>query len=211
MKVALIATLGFDEKFCYRAILRHGIKEGDKIVLFTAEVNERVLKAYEWIKKLVRTSFASEVEVKLIQLDISNLENSIKRFLDEIRSLGDSKIIVNLSGGMRALVVIVLLGCIMLRRKNLEIEIETEDFSNVIVIQETLISLVGSEINTEKLEVLKLVKDGYRDVRSISKELRKDSSTVRRHLSDLEKMGLIEIHKRKPLIVVPSHLALLFV
>ena len=207
MSTALIATLGFDEKFCYRAILRHGIKEGDKIILFTAEIVEKVEKAYEWIQKLLQTSYGDAVDVEIVQLNIKDLEDSIKKVLRKIEEIENFRIIVNLSGGMRALIIIVLLACIMRPPRNLKIEIETEDFSGIVEVPYTLLNLIKLQLGEDKLEVLKSIKEGIGDVKSIAKKLGRDESTVRRHISALENMGLIEVKKRKPLLVKATKLA----
>jgi CRISPR-associated protein Csa3 len=210
MKATLIATLGFDEKFCYRAILRHGIKEGDEIVLITAELVEKVEKAFEWIKKLVQTSFSDKVAVRLIQVDIKSPEKSIKA-VSELIGSAQGKLIVNLSGGMRALVIIVLIACIMKAKRDMVIEIETEDFSSLLLIPSELLKLIKDPPGGIYLEILKLVKNGVRKAESISKELKRDVSTVRRHLAELENLGLIKAEKRKPLVVMPTTLSELFV
>lgn len=210
MKTTLIATLGFDERFCYRAILRHGIKEGDEIVLITAEIVEKVEKAFEWIKKLVQTSFSDKVVVRIIQIDVRSFEKSIKTILDTLDS-AEGRIIVNLSGGMRALVIIMLIACIMRPKKDMSIEIETEDLSSLLTVPKELLQLIKESPSIIHLEILKIVKNGIKKAESISKELKRDASTVRRHLAELEKVGLIKVEKRKPLIVSLTNLAELFV
>jgi len=207
MPTALIATLGFDEKFCYRAILRHGIKEGDKIVLFTAEIVEKVEKAYEWIRKLLQTSYGDAVDIEIIQLNIKDLEGSIKKVLRKIEEIENFRIIVNLSGGMRALIIIVLLACIIKSPRNLKIEVETEDFSRIVEVPYALLNLIKLQLGEDKLEVLKSIKEGVGDVKSIAKRLNRDESTIRRHISTLENIGLIEVKKRKPLLVKATKLA----
>jgi CRISPR-associated protein Csa3 len=210
MKTTLIATLGFDEKFCYRAILRHGIKEGDEIVLITAEIVDKVEKAYDWIKKLVQTSFSDKVAVRLLQLDVKSVEKSIKAVSELVDSAG-GRLIVNLSGGMRALVIIVLIACIMKAREDMTIEIETEDFSSLLLISNGLLRVIKEPPSNIHLEILNLVKNGVRKAESISRELKRDTSTVRRHLAELERMGLIDAEKKKPLVVRLTSLADLFV
>lgn len=208
MKTTLIATLGFDEKFCYRAILRHGIKEGDEIILITAEKVEKVEKAYEWIKKLIQTSFSEKVRVQLFEVNVENAEEAIRNVLEIIKK-AEGNVIVNLSGGMRALLVIVLIACII-ASMNAKVEIEKEDFSGVIDFQRDLIRLIKSPPTATELEILRLIDRGSNSVQEIAKRLEKDESTVRRYLMGLEKFGLITAEKRKPLIVKLTSLARLF-
>jgi CRISPR locus-related DNA-binding protein len=207
MRVALISTLGFEEKFCYRAILRHGIKEGDRIILFTAELVEKVEKAYDWIRKLVQSSYGDSIRVDLIQLDPMNPVRSIKVVLKYLDELKDFKIIVNLSGGMRAIVIYVLLACMMRLREDMIIEVEAEDLSGLSKLDSKMLKLVKEGIKEEWIDLLECIAEGSGDVGSIARKLRKDKSTVRRQLSSLERSGLIRMKKRKPMTVELSELS----
>lgn len=207
MKTTLIATLGFDEKFCYRAILRHGIKEGDEIILITAEIVEKVEKAYEWIKRLIQSSYSDKVAVHLVEIDIKNLIEAMKS-VAKILERCEGNVVMNLSGGMRALGAIALLACIM--NPKARIEIETEDFSNLLEIPSNLLSLVKSGVSESHMEILMAIKKGLKTVHEIARSLGKDESTIRRQTQELEKVGLIAVEKRKPLVVNLTDLAKLF-
>ncbi|MEM0330943.1 MAG: CRISPR-associated CARF protein Csa3 [Candidatus Bathyarchaeia archaeon] len=208
MKTTLIATLGFDEKFCYRAILRHGIKEGDEIILITAEKVEKVEKAYEWIKRLIQTSFSEKVNIRLFEVSVESPEEAIKRVVEIIKSV-EGRIVVNLSGGMRALVAIVLIACII-ADVNARIELEKEDFSGIVEFHSQLIKLIKSPPTGVEFEILKLIERGFKRVNEIAKELEKDESTIRRHLMGLTRDGLVEAEKKKPLVLKLTGLAKLF-
>ncbi len=207
MKNALILTLGFDEKFCYRAILRHGIKEGDKIILLTAGLVEKVKKAYEWIKTFVERSY--DVEVRLVQIDVKEFIKAIQDVIKTLDEFKDYNLIINLSGGMRALAITVLLALMIKPMRNVRLEIELEDFSGLIEIPQNLLRIheIKQNLTDEKIEILKLIAQGLKDVKSLSKALKKDVSTIRRHISSLEELGLIEVEKRKPLEVKTTELA----
>jgi len=207
MKTALILTLGFDEKFCYRAILRHGIKEGDKIILLTAGLVDRVKKAYEWIKTFVERSY--DVEVRLVQIDVKDFIKAIRDVMNTLDEFKDYNLIVNLSGGMRALAITVLLALMIKSMRNVRLEIELEDFSGLIEIPQNLLRIheIRQNLTEEKIEILKLIAQGLRDVKSLSKTLKRDVSTIRRHISSLEELGLIVVERRKPLEVKTTELA----
>ena len=207
MKTALILTLGFDEKFCYRAILRHGIKEGDKIILITAGLVDKVRKAYEWIRAFVERSY--DVEVRLIQVDVKNFTKAIKEVAELLEDFKEYDLVVNISGGMRALAITVLLALTVRSMRNVKVEIELEDFSGLIEIPQQLLRIheIKRNLTNEKLEILKLISQGLKDVKTLSKTLKKDASTIRRHISNLEELGLVTIEKRKPLKIKTTELA----
>jgi len=209
MPKALISTLGFDEKFCYRAVLRHGIREGDKIILVTAKLVEKVLKAFDQVRSFVTTSYGDKVSIKVVELDPNDIVSSVKRMINEIKMLDDYEIIVNLSGGMRVLIFIVLLALMLSRVKISKMEMELEDFSGVVELSPALLEIprMIAELSEEKLEILKLIREGIDDVNSLALRLKKDESTIRRHLSDLEDLSLIIVERRKPMKVKLSPVA----
>ncbi|MEM3691663.1 MAG: CRISPR-associated CARF protein Csa3 [Candidatus Korarchaeum sp.] len=210
MRKVLIATLGFEERFCYRAILRHGMREGDKIILLTGDLTDKVERAYEWVDKFIKSSYGDSVEVRLIKLNLNEVLESVKRISELLDSFEGSDVIVNLSGGMRVLVAYTLLACLMRVRRNLVVEIEREDLSGVVSLDHRLLKLVKEGVKEEHLSLLELVRRGLGDVRSLARELGKDESTVRRYVSDLEELGLIRVKRRKPLAFEPSELSDLF-
>ncbi len=202
-------TLGFDERFCFRAILRHSVEEGDKVVLLTASFVDRVKKAYEQIKAFLTTSYRN-IDLELMQIDVYDLFGSLERVASKLNELDRyDKVIVNVSGGMRILAIIVLLALMIRPMRNLKLEIELEDFSTVINIPAELLRLanIKAELSKEKVKLLKLVAEGKNDVKSLAECLKKDESTIRRHISDLERLKLIKVIKRKPLKVRITKLA----
>ncbi|HIP25485.1 MAG TPA: CRISPR locus-related DNA-binding protein [Archaeoglobus profundus] len=200
MKTALILTLGFDERFCFRAILRHEIKEGDEIVLITAGLVDKVKKAYEWIKTVVERSY--DVKIKLIEIDVKNLMKAILDVVNLLDEYKDWNVIVNLSGGMRILTIIMLFALTIKSMRHIKVEIELEDLSALIEIPTQLFVVgdVKSKLTNEKIEILKLISQ-FEEVKKIVEVLGKDASTIRRHIASLVEMGLVNVEKRKPLKV----------
>lgn len=204
---ALIATLGFDEKFCYRAIIRHGISEGDKIVLLTANVVDRVQKAYEWVKSFIATY--GSIDIELIEINARDFTAGVMDVIKVLESLNDYKLIVNLSGGMRILSLIVY-AALTLQKFDAEVEVELEDFSDIVAIPKFLFSAPSliAGLSDEKVNVLKtIIEEGKIEAKKLADRLNKDVTTIRRHLYDLASAGLIEILRRKPLKVRASDFA----
>ena len=213
MRKALVSTLGFDEKFCYRAILRHGLKEGDKIILITAKVVDRVKEAYEWIKKFIEKSYSESVDVELIEIDVKSFEDSIRKIVEKLRELEGYSIVLNLSGGMRSLIAIVLLSLIINPMRNVKVEMELEDLSGIVEIPSPLLRIreIGAKLIEERIEILRKIKEGYKDVKSLAEAMKKDKSTIRRHIYVLDELGLINVVKKKPMKIEISSLGEIFV
>ncbi len=213
MSKALILTLGFETKFCYRAILRHGIEEGDRVILVTAGLVDKVRKAYEDIRLFITTSFGEKVKVELMEINVRDFTNAIKRLMEKLFELKDYELIINLSGGMRALILIVLFSLIISRIKNIKVEIELEDLSGVINIPEQLINIMelGRRLTDDRIKILMEIHKGSNDVKTLASKLNKDESTIRRNIGILEEMKLVEISKRKPLIFKLTDIGEIFV
>ena len=213
MPKVFIMTLGFEEKFCFRALLRHEIQENDRLVFITGRLIERVKKAFDTIKKFVKHSYGNSVELQLIELtSYDDIYNSVEILLEKLGKIirKNDEVIVNLSGGMRILLVIVLLALLLKGIRNVQlIELELEDSSGIVKIDLTLLRLpeILSNLTQEKVDVLKEIIAGKTDVGTLSKALNKDESTIRRHLSSLESLGLIRVEKKKPLSVIPEKIA----
>ncbi len=206
MGTTLIVTFGFDEKFCYRAIMRNGIGDGDRIILITAGAVEKVLNAYDHVRKFVSTTY-NDVKVELIEVNPRDFVSGVLRVLEILRSV-EGRVVVNLSGGMRVLSLMVY-AALTLLDKGARIEIELEDFSGVVEISEALVKLprVLSTLSDEKIKLVKTVKElGEVEAMKLAKILGKDASTVRRHIYELEEASLVEIVSRKPLKVRASKL-----
>ena len=207
MKTALIVTFGFDEKFCYRAILRNEIKDGDRVILLTTGAVEKVERAYELVKRFVSTSY-SNVSVELMEINPKNFVSGVARILKVLKELDNHRIIVNLSGGMRVLSLMVF-SALTIADKDAKVEIELEDFSGVVELPKGIFTLprILSKLSGEKLKLVEAVKNEEMEAMKLAEVLGKDVTTVRRHIYELERIGLIEVVSRKPLKVKASEIA----
>ncbi|MEM1546995.1 MAG: CRISPR-associated CARF protein Csa3 [Candidatus Methanomethylicia archaeon] len=213
MSRVIITTLGFEEKFTVRSITRHGLDRGDKIVLITGPRVEKSEKAVSFIKDFISKYYLSEVSVSVKDIPIHDIYETISRIkqilIEETR--GFDKVIVNLSGGMRIIIIAVILALTLLDIQDLMLEVETEDSSLLITIPRDLLYL--PKVEGGKLDVLKVItrKSKPVSVYEIAETLGRDESTVRRHLQKLRRLKLIEVEKIKPLIVKASKTASLLV
>ena len=136
-----------------------------------------------------------------MELNVRDVIGSLRKVSSILREFRDYRLIINLSGGMRVLSMIVLFALVLTGIRDLKLEVELGDFSGVVEIPSTLLLLpsIKASMTKEKLAILKLVAEGKRDVRSITESLEKDESTMRRHLMTLKRYGLVEVERRKPL------------
>jgi len=215
MARALFITLGFEEKFAVRALTRHGLDKGDKITLVTGPRIDKVDKAINFISDFILKYYGGEVDLHVEEVSVHDIYAAIsllRRILTD-RSRGADQVIVNLSGGMRVLIVAFIIALGLINLPNLIVEIETEDSSTLIQIPTQIIKVWRHQVGVEKTEILKILvsRGDYMSSREIARLTGKDESTIRRHLSKLREIGLVEAKRFKPLLVKASPTATIFI
>ena len=188
----IFATLGFDERFIIRDILRRGIKEETKLLVFTSSEDPRVEEAYTTLK----TTFMS-MSLKIEKYTI-NIEDPFSA-ISEIRNIilenikGQSEIVFNLSGGQRILLSYIL-SIISSERINCEIVMISEDSSFQVSLPSKI--FFAKQIDSLSLEIVKMLKEEPLKAGEIIKKLGGDETigrtTIWRRLKWLIKEGIVE-------------------
>ena len=115
-----------------------------------------------------------------------------------------NRVIVNMSGGMRALVLATFCATMLaekeLRDKELKVELELEDSSAIVEVPRELFKAMRTitQLSPEKFKILQRLSIGEATVSELAKELGRDVSTIRRHILDLKKAGLTKVSKGRP-------------
>jgi len=207
----LVLTLGFDEKFAVRALLRAGLSFGDKAVIFLAEpLDERAIKAWRTVEDIVSRYF-SGVNVKTVKVDVSEFYDAVATIAEKLReeSKNVNKVIINLSGGMRILILEVLVAAHLLKLKAL-VEIEFENFLGLAKFPLELLRIELSE--KEKLILKYVVSRKETTITNIANALELSKTTAHRKVWKLASQGLIKIEKKgKTAICKPTLQAKLIV
>jgi len=191
----LALTLGFDEKFAIRAFLRAGLSFGDKAVIFLAEpLDERAVKAWRIVEDIVSKYF-SGVNVETVKVNVSEFYSAVSTIAEKLKeaSEGVNEIVVNLSGGMRILILEVLVATHLLGLKA-TVEVEFENFLGLAKFPLELLRTV-LEVK-EKLILKYIVAKGQTTITNISKDLRISKTTAHRKTWKLAKQGLLKMERK---------------
>jgi len=192
----LIVTLGYDEKFIVRALVRHSITENDEIIVLTSKPrDEKVNRALRSLQDLTEKLLKYRPNIRILEVEVeewpkavAEIRNEIKRALDKTQN-----IIINLSGGMRALIMEALIATLQSLRhlSELEIENELENFKGVVRIPIEI--FLEEPIKGGELELLRAIQElGNRaTLTNLAMHLRRPKSTVHQRLKRLEERGLI--------------------
>ncbi|MEM4488614.1 MAG: CRISPR-associated CARF protein Csa3 [Desulfurococcaceae archaeon] len=180
MNKTVLATFGWTEASVISSILRHGLSNGDKILLIMPERrDERSEAALRDLKAFI-TTHLKNIGISELRITIDNPATSIYELKRAIEAERDRKCIINLSGGMRAVVVFTYIAALLAEHPNIVVELETEDRKTVIEVPKMRLA---DFIEVKKLpqlakEIMKKLLRGPLDVATLRKDLNAPTSTL---------------------------------
>ncbi|MCD6089598.1 CRISPR locus-related DNA-binding protein [Candidatus Bathyarchaeota archaeon] len=193
----LITTLGFDEKFALRAILRRGLKAGDRIIVVVPEKDDpRAEKAFSTLQQIVCRSMP-EVSIEKLRIPSQDFSKAVsflrKLALDVLRS--GEKIVLNVSGGQRIIILELLAAFLSVGAYEAELEVESEDSSTIAVLPLRIMAKIG--LDREDTMILEALAQSSKKFSDICSTLSMSRSSVWRRLKKLVELGLVEkVEKR---------------
>lgn len=189
-----IATIGWTEWPITSAIVKHGLSKEDKIVLLSPEKrDERSRVAVNEVKHFV-SKFVPFVEVSEVLVPIYSPSDAIpllaRLFAKESKGVD---LIVNLSGGMRVLVLEILLALMLVNVENLVLELQTEDKVDV---QLPVLWKPAEELPLEARKALKILGEyGPISLSNLAGNLKLSVATAHRLLKHLEENSIVSSKK----------------
>ena len=206
MSRLFVITIGFDEKFPLRAVVRRGISPGDRVLLLTAHpIDERNQKAISMFKRMLN-NLVENVKIEVLEVPVEDLPKAVKKIRSKVNELKTAQIELNLSGGMRALFLEVLLALVSMPIiSDVPIEVELEDGRAVITAwlswfrapipsyEDLIIMRAISEKGFTTLD--ELVDHFTEDIEGVQ-IVKYPRSTLHRKLSKLVKAGLVSISRK---------------
>jgi len=195
MKV-LVLTLGFDERFAIRAMMRTGVGSGDRIVIFIVEpLEEKAYRCLQIIKEFL-SKYVQDVELIVSSVDVRKFESAVSKIKSELKkAVKDAdEVILNLSGGMRASILETLTAALLLRFE-CKVEVELEDLTGVVSFPIKLLRPI--RLSRGELEILlKLLETkNWISLSDISKVYKIPKSTAHKRLRRLIEVGLVEMRR----------------
>jgi CRISPR-associated protein Csa3 len=202
-----ISPLGFETTHIISFIVKHGIGKGDKIILLCPETSDsRTDNAIEVIKNLT-AQIDSTIIVDIQQIDHHELDKMILFFMKLIRSANPSgvlndKIMINLSGGPRDILIALTTACITLSESIWKIS----NFSDIDhELREIQLPYITRTLDKKALQILNDI-DKHEPTTPIevAKRINTSESTISRQCAKLSKMHAIKItpHGRNKQITI---------
>ncbi len=184
-------TFGFDEKFAFRSLLRRGVGKDDEVAVLipSGRPDERSEKALNALDDFVKRYVNGE-GVKLYEVEIDDFYSAVPRIAGLFRSWAKRPIILNLSGGMRLLIIETLVAAIYCGIP-IKVEVETEDGKTYNEFETD--HLYPVQLEPLDVEILKMLERAKLPLKIISEGLRVSKPTVWRHVRRLKELGLVEL------------------
>lgn len=201
----LVSTLGFDEKFTIRSLMRN--MDGlSKVITIVAEpIDEKAQRALSIVKDFIER-FMESIPYESLTVDPLIAYDTISKLKEKFRESPASNYVINVSGGMRAL-IIELITAALLAKISGEVEIELENFRGVIKLPLKLLCM--HPLSSEEYKVLKALTDkGPTTSKDLMKVLEVPRSSFYRYLRELIRKGLvIEEREGRRTIYITTELA----
>lgn len=197
MVKALICTLGFDTDPVVRRIVGSRLEEGGILLLLTAEpLRPETESAINDIKGLVDKAYLGSVKVEVKAINPRNFHEAVSTIRKELERFKHDEVVLNLSGGMRALVLSAYTAYLIAGLKKAKLIVDLEARQGTVELP-PIASLLTTppQLTEEKLKILTLLQQP-KTPHELSEALDKDLTTIYRHLRDLEDLKLIERENR---------------
>jgi CRISPR-associated protein Csa3 len=204
---AIILTLGFDEKFAIRALMRAApLKDDEIVVTIPAMEDEKCKRALDSLKSFCDITGGVRLDIKEVPISEPGIAiATIYRILSQKIKSGKC-LYLNLSGGMRALILETLAAALAAARHipDIKVEIELENFGGIV--EFTLSHFMLSPPGLLDLSILTCVKEleaicKHATLDIITSKTRIPRSTVYRRLLNLVKKGYVKSERHGKRVV----------
>lgn len=194
----IISTLGFDERPVIRSLGNLGFRNVKKIFLLRpVKSDPRSDKAVSEIRRVAVLAGVNDEDIVVKEINVYDFWSSIAEINMLLRrqASGGKRIILNISGGLRILVLEAFYALLLLPddvKKNIRVQVEPETGSGGILFDASEL-ITRLEIPQTMLDALRIISEtpGV-NLSTLSRLLIKPTSTTWRMLEKLVKEGLVE-------------------
>lgn len=205
MSKCLIATFGWTEQFVLSSILRHGVGMGDQIVLLVPDKKDEKSEAILRDFGSFLSKYGEGVKLKVERVPLDNFDDAvtkISKIFREILSMEPERVIINLSGGMRVLILATYIAALLTCPRNVVIELETENRERNYHIPNLSIKGLVELTDIDRMILGKVEAEEEIDTSKLLQYLKIPRSTLHKHLRELESKGLINLERKGKLLHV---------
>jgi CRISPR-associated protein Csa3 len=186
-------TFGFDERFAFRSLLRRGLGGSDKVAVLVPsnrpdEKSENALSSLDnFVKRYVNGDGVMRYEI-----EIDDFYEAVTNIAGLFRSWAERPIVLNLSGGMRLLIVETLVAAVYCGIP-IKVEMETEDGKTYTEFETP--DLLPVRLDELDIEILKTLSNVKLTLKFLAEALPVAKPTAWRHVKKLQELGLVKLER----------------
>jgi len=208
MSKIFVSTFGFTEATVLTPIVKIGLSREDRIVVLTAKVStsdNRLSNALKKLEEMVKYISGNSITLEVMEIPVENFTiatNIIRKFLKQIASQG--KVYVNLSGGMRALILEAYTASLLVMFEGVKIsftDLELEGSTGTVKLVPLYFPLGLKKTELQILRELSKVK-GIVSMSELSKTVGLSLSTISRTLHSLSSRDFVKLKKKGRRVLV---------
>ncbi len=189
-----LVTLGWRPDPVIATFARHRVEHGDKLILLVPEfMDERSREAIDRVRDHIRVANL-HVDVELLELP-TDFDRAVRMVLEKIEWCSErGDVIINISGGMRYIILATYTAFLLSRRKNVVLDELAVEGKNI-TISLGIPPLVRFVPDDKEREILRILLVREADADEIAEELGIGKSTAWRYLKRFEDMGIVDVKK----------------
>ena len=197
-----IVTIGWTETPVIRLVVRHGLETGDFILLVRPvwhdEKAETAMGAIvDFLSKMLGEAW--ERSYRTLSIQASSPIDAIETIKIVLEYYEAEKIVVILSGGMRAVILETLIALIFSRHfneaKDITVEVDLEGRNEYVRFEGRILRLFNWRPTKEQEKLLKLLEESPKTMRELAENLGINVSTVYRWYEEMQKLGILGAYK----------------
>lgn len=185
-------SFGFDTGIVMRTLSDYSLMSGDTIVLVVPDgENERKRSSIEEVRRFLSSLGERGLLLSLDVLEVNDVdvEDCVRRIASYIISHEKSQLHLEATGGVRSICTAMVIAGVLMGDRVESFATQSEAASKKVFAP---LPMCGSELTKPKLELIDVLAESPMPLKKLASWVKKDVSTVSRHLDELERRGLVK-------------------
>jgi CRISPR locus-related DNA-binding protein len=186
----VILSFGFDVGIVMRTLSDYSLRSGDSIVLVVPDDDsEKKISSIKEVEKFVSTlaERGLSLSLKIMEVDDQNIEESVMKICEYMLSHPDNEFYLEASGGVRSICTAITITAMLMGNMVKSFATLSEAASKKMFVD---VPPYDNTLSDAKMVLLGLLSKPL-TIKEISSRMKKNISTVSRHLEELEKKKLV--------------------
>ncbi|MDW7978136.1 MAG: CRISPR-associated CARF protein Csa3 [Candidatus Caldarchaeum sp.] len=191
----IFVTIGFTEWPVVSSLIKNGLAANDRVVTIVPMKSDPRSQTTLQEIRVFLSKFAPDVVLETLAVEVRSFEEAVSAILARMvkEKQERRKVVVNLSGGMRVLILETYVAMVLSGSTDAVAEIMTED-KHELVLPNLLTVDFHAFLKEIDFKILHVLRNGQ-SILDVAKAVRKPVSTTYRRVVGLEKIGVLRTFK----------------